>query len=463
MSQQKKLINLPVRAIPSRECDVAIIGGGTSGVIAAIAAARMGARTVLVEAKGYLGGTVVEGGTALHSFFNNWKAFNREKVKLVRGIPAELVDRVTERGGCTGHCEVESNFEYDSDCTAIDVEIYKTVAHEMVEEAGAEIMMNTRLVDVLVKDGAVRAAVLSNHSGMIALEAKCFIDATGYGDLSAWAGADFIEPNDKKISAPIGVANVDMDKYAQYCRDLGARTDFCRGLRDGKPDGIVRVDGIMSRFPEEFQRMNKEIGAVLTITSTHKDYFMFLKIDYKLEKSPTDNEAMSAAELELRKRQAKAIELIRKFIPGCENAYIARSTPGACIRRGRCITCDYDITIEDVTSGRHFADDVFEYGFHDEAPLYNVANGGSYGFPYRAMLPVGIDNLFAVGMIITSEHHAHMSTRNTVSCMAQGQAAGTAAAMCAAGQLTTRELKYAELREKLLANGVYLTNAEAQF
>lgn len=461
MNQQEKSISLPVRAIPSRECDVAVIGGGTGGVIAAIAAARAGAKTVLVEAKGYLGGTVVEGGTALHSFFNNWKAFGKEKVKLVRGIPAELVDRVTERGGCTGHCEVESNFEYDSDCTAIDVEIYKTVAHEMVEESGAEIMMNTRLVDVLTKDGAVQAAILSNHGGMIALEAKCFIDATGYGDLSAWAGASFTEPNDKMISAPIGVANVDMDKYAQYCRDLGARTDFCRGLRDGKPDGIVRVDGIMSRFPEEFQRMNKEIGAVLTITSTHKDYFMFLKIDYKLDKSPTDSEAMSAAELELRKRQAKAIELIRKFIPGCENAYIARSTPGACIRRGRCITCDYDITNDDVTSGRHFDDDVFEYGFHDEAPRYNVANGGSYGFPYRAMLPVGLDNLFAVGMIITSEHHAHMSTRNTVSCMAQGQAAGTAAAMCAAGGLTTRELEYAKLREKLLADGVYLTNAGA--
>ena len=85
----------------------------------------------------------------------------------------------------------------------------------MVEESGAEIMMNTRLIDVVAENGMVKAAILSSHAGNIALEAKCFIDATGYGDLSAWAGADFTEPNDKMISAPIGVANVDMDKYAE--------------------------------------------------------------------------------------------------------------------------------------------------------------------------------------------------------------------------------------------------------
>lgn len=456
MSDQKT-ISLPAKNIPLKDYDVVIIGGGTAGAIAAIAAARQGARTLLVESKGYLGGTVVEGGTALHSFFNNWKSFDREKIQLVRGIPSELVDRLIEQGGCTGHAEMESNYEYDSVCTAVDVEIYKTVVHEMVKESGADIMMNTRLADVLSDGGTIHAAILSSHQGLLAVHAHTFIDATGYGDLSAWAGAEFTEPNDKRISAPIGVANVDMDRYAQYCRELGARTDFCRGIRDGKPDGIVRVDGAMSRFPEEFQRLNRDIGAVLTITSTHKSYFMFVKIEYKLDVSPTDTAAMSAAELELRRRQEKAVELLRRFIPGCENAFIARSTPGACIRRGRCIVCDYDISNEDITSGRHFEDDVFEYGFHDEAPLYNVAEGGSYGFPYRAMLPKGIKNLYAVGMLITSEHHAHMSTRNTVSCMAQGQAVGTAAAMCAASGLTTRELPYPELRKQLVKAGVYLT------
>lgn len=450
-----KKITMPARKVDARKFDVVVVGGGTGGIIAAIAAARTGAHTALVEAKGYLGGTVVEGGTALHSFFNNWKTFDREKVQLVQGIPSELVDRVAARGGCTGHCEMESRYEYDSVCTAIDTEIYKLVAHEMVAEAGVEIFVNTTMSGTLCENGRVRAITVVNHSGVSALEADSFIDATAYGDLCASAGAAFTEPNDQSISAPMGVGGVDMDRYAEYFASLGMRTDFARGLRDGEPDGIIRVDGRTDLLPEEFREGARRLGMALAITTTHKEYFMFVKLNYMLPVSPTDRDAMSAAELELRRRQNEALALIRKFIPGCEKAFIARTTPSACIRRGRCITCDYDMTNEDVTSGRHFEDDVFEYGFHDEAPHFDVAQGGSYGFPYRAMLPVGLENVFATGMMVTSNHHAHMSTRNTVSCMAQGQAAGTAAALCALKDCTTRTLSYGALRAKLEEDGVY--------
>ena len=454
----KKQMTIPAQAVPVQDFDVAVVGGGTAGVIAAIAAARMGVRTVLIESKGYLGGTVVEGGTALHSFFNNWKTFGKEKVQLVRGIPSELVDRVTARGGCTGHAEMESHYEYDAVCTAIDTEIYKLVAHEMAAEAGVTVYTNTVMTGAVMNGSRIEALTITNHQGISAVRADCFVDATGYGDLCAAAGAQFTEPNDKHISAPMGVAGVDMDRYAEYFASLGVRTDYARGLRDGEPNGIVRVDGRRDLLPEAFREESRALGMALTITSTHKNYFMFVKMDLKLPVSPTDRDAMSAAELELRQRQEKAIALLRKYVPGCEHAYIARSTPSACIRRGRCILCDYDLTNEDVTGGAHFADDVFEYGFHDEAPYYNIAEGGSYGFPYRALLPQGIDNLYASGMMITSNHHAHMSTRNTVSCMAQGQAVGTAAALCSMNRETTRSLSYHVLRRKLVENGVYLSD-----
>lgn len=453
---QKKYL-IPEQRVPVHTFDVAVVGGGTGGVVAAIAAARTGARTVLIESKGYLGGTVVEGGTALHSFFNNWKTFDREKIQLVRGIPSELVDRVTAAGGCTGHCEMSEYYQYDAVCTAIDTEIYKLVAHTMVTEAGVTVFVNTMMTGAIAKDGRIEAITIANHSGNSVVRADCFIDATGYGDLCAAAGASYTEPNDKGISAPIGVAGVDMDRYAEYVAACGARADVARGLRDDDPHGIVRVCAHVNKMPEDFQRECRAIGMSMQITSTHKNYFMFVKLDYKLPVSPTDRDAMSAAELELRRRQRKAIDLLRKYVPGCEHAYIARSTPSACIRRGRCILCDYDLTNEDVTSGRHFVDDVFEYGFHDEAPRFNIAEGGSYGFPYRAMLPQGLDNLFATGMMVTSDHHAHMSTRNTVSCMAQGEAAGTAAALCAMNRETTRGLSYRVLRRKLVENGVYLS------
>jgi hypothetical protein len=119
------------------------------------------------------------------------------------------------------------------------------------------------------------------------------------------------------------------------------------------------------------------------------------------------------------------------------------------------IACDYDISHEDVIEGRHFPDDVLTYGFHDFAPRYQIRNGGTYGIPYRALCVQGVDNLLAAGMMITSDQRAHMSTRNTVSCMAQGQAAGTAAALCSARGIGTRKLPYAELRQALEEDGVY--------
>lgn len=95
------------------------------------------------------------------------------------------------------------------------------------------------------------------------------------------------------------------------------------------------------------------------------------------------------------------------------------------------------------------------YGFHDMAPQLQVKDGGTYGIPYRALRVAGIENLLAAGMLITSDHRAHMSTRNTVCCMGQGQGAGTAAALCAAGHLGTGELRYVVLREALEKGGVY--------
>jgi len=134
------------KKLPVRHVDAVVVGGGTAGVICAIAAARQGAKTVLVEHKGYVGGMAVEGGTALHSFFNLWKAFpGVEKKQIVRGIPAEMVDRLTARGVATGYTEMTKHYDYDSVCTAIDTEMYKLNAHGMLDEAGVYVCLNTLL------------------------------------------------------------------------------------------------------------------------------------------------------------------------------------------------------------------------------------------------------------------------------------------------------------------------------
>ena len=292
--------------------------------------------------------------------------------------------------------------------------------------------------------------------GREALTAHAFVDCTGYGDLAAHAGASFTEPNDYSVANSIGVGGVSVEQYHQFLEACGALSQYALGRRSGKDNQIVRLDGRASQFPPEFHTAMREIDMAPVITTVHDDYFMFVKLNIKMPVSPTNRDAVAQAELELRRRQARAVELLRRFVPGCKNAFIARSSPSLCIRRGRLVACDYDITLSDVLEGRHFADDVMIYGFHDSAPRLQIRNGGTYGIPYRALCVRGLDNLLVAGMIITSNHDAHMSTRNTVCCMGQGQAAGTAAALCAAGHCQTRKLLYASLRDALVKGNVVL-------
>jgi hypothetical protein len=447
----------PAKKLPARRFDVVVAGGGTAGVVAAIAAARQGAKTMLVEAKGYVGGTVVEGGTALHSYYNLWKPFpGVAKRNVVRGIPMEIVDRLLKIGGTCGYPEMLRNFGYDSVGTAIDTEMYKLVAHEMLDEAGVFVAVNTLLVGAVRKGSRIEGVITESRSGREVVFARALVDSTAYGDLSAHAGAAYSEPNDYSVCNSMGVANVDVERVCQWLKSRDALGDYCEGLRDGKENQIVRFSGQAAKISPEFSKGLSSLGTSFVTTTVRDNYFMFIKVNIQLPVSPTSRDAVAKAELELRRRQQKSIDLFRKHVPGCEKAFIARTSPSLNIRRGRLIKCDYDITRSDVLEARHFEDDVMAYGFHDSAPRLQIKNGGTYGIPYRALRVAGIDNLLAAGMLITSDHDAHMSTRNTVCSMGQGQAAGTAAALCSARGCGSRELSYSELRTALLKGGVYL-------
>lgn len=450
------------RKLPVREFDVVVAGGGTAGVVAAIASARQGAKTVLIEAKGYPGGTVVEGGTALHSYFNLWKAFpGVEKRQIVKGIPQEIVDRLLLVGGTSGHAEMVTRYDYDSVCTSIDTELYKLVVFEMLAEAGVFICVNTLVAGAVKKGDRIEGVIAESRIGREFFKAGCFIDCTAYGDLSAHAGARFVELNDHPVCNSMGIGNVNIEKLHSYLKNNNAVGDYSLGLRDGKENQIIRLGfegggSKDSKLPSELVQGLRQLGSGLITTTVHDNYFMFIKVNYKMSVSPTNRDQVALSELLIRQNQYKTLGLFKKYLPGCENAFIARTSPSLNIRRGRTITCDYDISLDDVLQGRHFDDDIMAYGFHDESPRYKIKNGGSYGVPYKALIVKNISNLFATGMMITSDFHAHMSTRNTICCMGQGQAAGTAAALCVAKKCEPRELPYSELRNALIKNNVYL-------
>jgi hypothetical protein len=439
----------PSKKLPVRKFEVVVAGGGTAGVFAAISAARQGARTMLIEAKGYCGGIAVEGGTAIHSFYNLYTAFpGCTKRKVVRGIPNEFMERLTFRGGCTGFPEMETGREYDSICTAIDTEMYKLLALEMLEEAGVFTAVNTLLTGAIKEGGRIRGVITESRSGREAIMANSFIDCTGYGDLCAFAGAEFTVPNDYDSCNSFGLANASIDDYYAFLKSHDALGQICRGPRSGEEGKFVRMGAESLNVPGLTDEARK-IGMSMVTTTVHDNYLMYIKCNFKVPGSVVNRDDMARAEIEIRKRMGKAGQLLRRYVPGFEKAFIARTSPSLCIRRGRLIACDYDISHEDVIDGHHFNDDVFVYGFHDSAPHYQIKDGGTYGIPYRALCVKGIENLYAAGMMITSDRRAHMSTRNTVSCMGQGQATGTAAALCARKNLGSRDLPYTTLRDKL--------------
>lgn len=455
MDKHNEFYMEPEKRLPAKRFDVVVAGGGTAGLFAAVAAARLGARTLLVESKGYCGGIAVEGGTAIHSFYNLYTAFpGVEKRKVVKGIPKEFIDRLTEMGGASGYPEMEGGRGYDSVCTVVDTELYKLLAFRVLKEAGVHVALNTILTGVAMDDTRVRGVITESRSGREAFMADSFIDSTGYGDLCAYAGAEYTVPNDYNSVNSFGLANASIDDYHAFIESHDAVGQLCRGPRSGEDGKVIRVDAEGAKIPG-FSDGAKEIGMSSVTTTVYDDYLMFVKCNYKVPGSVVNRDDVTLAEMELRERIHRGAGLFKEYIPGLEKSFIARTSPGLTIRRGRLIACDYDITHEDVIDGRHFDDDTFVYGFHDMAPRLQIKNGGTYGFPYRALCVKGVDNLYATGMMITSDHRAHMSTRNTVCCMGQGQAAGTAAALCSEMRLDSRSLPYDRLRETLEENKVY--------
>ena len=438
------------------ECDVLVCGGGTAGFIAALAAARTGARTMLVERNGFIGGTMINGAGPLHSFFNLFKAFpGAKKEQVVRGIPAEIVDRLAAEHASYGHLEQDKGGNYDSMITLIDWEPFKDFAFRMLEEAKVELLLHADVAAVMKQGDAVTGVVIESKSGRQAIRAKAVVDATGDGDVAALAGAEFVKKHDTtSVGFPFSMMNVDMKRLVAYLEQEGLVTQLIRGEKDGEDD-VIRL-GFDLRKDERFRPFMEESGMWGPLGfSYHDNNFNYINSANCKSVDATDIAEATKAEIALRHQITKLAAMLVKYIPGFEKAYVYWTPNALGVRYTRVIRCEYDLTVEEIVNGTRFDDEVFLYGFHDCAPRIMIKDAKYFGMPYRALLPVKVDNLLVAGRMITSTWDAHMSTRNTVSCMAQGQAAGTAAALSAAAGVAPRQLDRALLHKTLADQGVY--------
>jgi len=425
-------IKLPEVKVPIKgEYDVVVIGAGPAGIVAALSAARTGAKTAIIEKYGFPGGCLVGGATGIHSFFNIFKAEPpTQKKQIVKGIPQEIIDRLTESEGGLGHIEMEKGYDFVSMLTPFDPEIFKFVTLKMLKEAGVHLLFHTFFVDACVGEGKVKAVVVHSKSGQEAIRGKIFVDCTGDGDLAAKV-ASFIHFKGKKnygVSLTFRMGNVNLDKAADFLEKKGALTQLARAIKHrGTHLSVVRLGASFKPWQEEVQK--RGIKNYLLSTSIRENDLTYLNCTGYAPLDSLSRDDLVKAELSLRDEVLRMVGFLQDCIAGFESAYLVGTSVQVGIRRTRIIKTVYELKREDVIQGKSFPDEIGRFAFIDN-PNYFVKNGGSYGIPYRCLIPLESQNLLIAGRMMSTDTVVHNSTRNTACCMVTGQAAGSCSFMC---------------------------------
>ncbi|MCD6415728.1 MAG: FAD-dependent oxidoreductase [Planctomycetes bacterium] len=412
-----KIYREPARDVPvARDTDVIVVGGGPAGLAAAIASARTGASTVLVEQFGYLGGTATASLMACINGFRN--QVEPEGTQVVRGIAEEIVLALKKLGGLGKSPYPQKRYptepgqmEYSY---AIDTEKFKYVALKTCHDAGVDLMLHTYFCDSIVEDGRIRGVVVENKSGRQALMGRIVVDASGDGDVAARAGAPFW----------------------QTVKDEAPRLN----------------DNLMYRIAFGSNRPKKQFACDF---GTHA---VVWGPGVKAPINGVDADELSRAEVEARLAVYDDFAAKQAETPELADAKLIETPPLLGIRQTRFIEGEYRLTAEDAIEGRRF-DDVVAispcaiinyYGYR----RYLEHEG--YDIPYRCLVPKKIDNLLVAGRCISSEQQPYESHRAMVNIMAIGQAAGVAAALCAGGGATPRDLDVRQLQRTLIEQGAEL-------
>ena len=451
----------PARKLPVRTAvDVLVVGGGSAGVIAAIAAARTGARTLLVERYGFLGGLVPGGPTGMHSFFNCYHDANgtpdvppESKKQIIKGIPQDLVDRLVAAGGCPGHIELEKAARFISVLTPVDPEIYKWVALEMVLEASAEVLFYTQVADVVMSDNRVAGVVVESKSGREVVLAKAIVDASGDADVVGRSGAPFTFVEQFGVSMNLRMQGVDIETFADEVLKRDLVYHYARAVKLGTTEkSTMRLSTRLTPWKELIDKYDARIGAVIN-TSLREGDLTYMNCTGVLANG-VDVADMSRASIYLQRQIHNIVAFFTNCMPGFEHAYLAATGPLLGVRRTRLMQAVYDMPRAHVMEGWGVPDEIGRFSFID-LPEFAVTDGHTYGVSYRSLLPREVEGVLMCGRMISTDHVVHHSTRNVGCCMVTGQAAGAAAGLSAQQGILPSQLDANELRGVLADQGAY--------
>ncbi len=452
--------------------DVVVLGGGTAGLFAGIAAARNGAKTLVIERGGHLGGNIATG-MNLGGFFDG-----RDR-QVVKGIPEELVQRVVALNGGRGHIFFHDMDRWISSTASLDPEIFKHVAFEMVREAGCGLWLYTAFVRSVSAGRNVTAVEVGTKLGVVRLTAKVFIDATGDADLTAASGGAFERgggTRQKAVTCMFRVGNVDLpaaERFMQERVNTDNKTPWT--FENCALRASHRYWTPWKSFPDLAAKWPKQFGVYYHGTPGE----VFLNCTHTSIDS-LDPDDITAGTMRLRRQAMEFLQFLKAQVWGFENCHLVHVYDLG-VRESRRVIGDYMLTVEDMTTERRFADvvamgayppDLHDAnrgdiliageGFGNALTEDEIVRGGSlpynpgYQIPYRTLMPVSHDNLLVAGRCISATFEAQAGTRGMAPCAAMGQAVGTAAAIACAGNATPRALDVGRLQAQLLADGAWL-------
>jgi hypothetical protein len=425
------------KRIPERDADydVVVAGGGPAGLGAALAAAMTGAKTLLVEARAFFGGVAA---VAM------WMPINR--VLLDGGRRGGVHDLFVEKMRALGaDAAVEGKSDMiNGDNLDVHPDYLRLAAFELLEQTGCHYRLYSPAVDAVMDGNNLRGVVVMGKEGPQTFRARAVVDATGDGDVAFRAGAEMVEGRSEDgrhmpVSLVFAVANVDVERVLQFKAQRAAW------------DALIAEAAAEGYHTAPWYSLDRTtIPGVLNVNNGA--YVDLGNID-----------ATKSAELTVAERFGirVAVDFCRlardKQIPGMEDCRLMRTGANVGVRDTRRIVGEYVLTVEDAREGAEFEDVVArKYGAIDANQLYIGEMHSGFAYPYRSMLPLRIESLLVAGRCGSATFLGHAAGKSMGNMMAIGQAAGTAAALCAAQGVTPRDLDVKQLQSVLRSMGAQL-------